>query len=109
MFPEQGSQSDTLYRPLNLKNGLGYLLILSGAGAALGVLFEVYSLFVDPRELAYFRQLFPDRLAVGWEGGLLTIPPEVLAYGLPIVLLLIAVGIAKTLIGTGMSLLQPRR
>src|SRR5512137_1154369 len=98
MLPDQSNPFDTSYKPVNLKNGLGYLLILGGAGAALGVLFEIYSLFVDPRELAYFRQLFPDRLSIGWEGGLLTIPPEVLAYLLPIILLSIAVGIANTLI-----------
>jgi len=44
MLPEQGNPFDAPYKPANLKNGLGYLLILSGAGAALGVLFEVYSL-----------------------------------------------------------------
>ncbi len=109
MMQEPGSQFDTLYKPLNLKNGLGYLLILSGLGAALGILLEIYSLFVDPKELAFFRQLFPDRLSIGWEGGLLTVPPEILAYGLPIVLLSIAVGIANTLISAGMNLLHPRR
>lgn len=106
MLPEQGNPFDAPYKPVNLKSGLGYLLILCGAGAAVGVLFEIYSLFVDPRELAYFRQLFPDRLAFGWEGGLVTIPPEVLAYLLPIILLSIAVGIANTLISTGMNLVQ---
>jgi len=109
MIPEQSSQYDTLYKPLNLKNGLGYLLILSGAGAALGVLFEVYSLFVDPTELAFFRQLFPERLAISWEGGLMAVPSEVLAYILPIILLSIAVRIANTLINAGMNLLHPKR
>jgi hypothetical protein len=109
MLPEQGSQSDTLYRPWNLKNGLGYFLILSGLGTAFGVLLEIYALFVDPTELAFFRQLFPERLAVTWEGGLVAVPSEVLAYVLPIVLLSIAVGIAKILISAGISLLHPRR
>ena len=109
MIQEPGSQFDTLYKPWNLKNGIGYLLILSGLGTALGVLLEIYTLFVDPKELAFFRQLFPDRLAIGWEGGLLTVPPEILAYGLPIVLLSIAVGIANTLINAGINLLHPRR
>ena len=108
MMQEPGGQFDTLYKPLNLKNGMGYLLILSGLGAALGVLLEIYSLFVDPKELAFFRQLFPDRLSISWEGGLLTAPPEILAYVLPIVLLYIAVGLANTLISAGMNLLHPR-
>jgi len=109
MLPEQSSQYDTLYRPWNLKNGLGYLLILSGLGTALGVLLEIYALFVDPTELAFFRQLFPERLAISWEGGLIAVPSEVLAYILPIVLLSIAVGIANTLINAGMNLLHPKR
>jgi hypothetical protein len=109
MVQEPGSQFDTLYKPLNLKNGMGYVLILSGLGTALGVLLEIYTLFVDPNELAFFRQLFPDRLSIGWEGGLLTVPPEILAYGLPIVLLSIAVGIVNTLINAGMNLLRPGR
>jgi Na+/H+-dicarboxylate symporter len=47
--------------------------------------------------LAFFRQLFPERLAVSREGGLVAVPSEVLAYVLPIILLSIAVGIANTL------------
>lgn len=109
MLPEPSHPFETMYRPVNLKNGLGYLLILSGLGAAFGVLMEIYALFTDPRELAFFRQLFPDRLAISWEGGLIAVPPEILAYILPIILLSIAVGIANTLISSGMNLLQPKR
>ena len=109
MIQEPGSQFDAFNKPWNLKNGMGYLLILSGLGTALGVLLEVYTLFVDPKELAFFRQLFPDRLAFSWEGGLFTVPSELPAYGLPIVLLSIAVGLVNTLISAGINLLHPRR
>jgi len=109
MLPEPSGQYTTLFGQWNLKNGIGYLLILSGLGAAFGVLLEIYALFTDPQELAFFRQLFPDRLAISWEGGLVSVPPEILAYALPIVLLSIAVGIANTLIGAGSNLLHPKR
>jgi hypothetical protein len=109
MLLDQNNPSDPFYRPWNLKNGLGYLLILSGLGAAFGILVEIYSLFVDPQELAVFRQLFPERMAISWEGGLVAVPPEILAYGLPLLLLSLAGGVATTLLNAGISLLQSKR
>ncbi len=110
MMLGQDTQDDnTLYRQLDLKKGLGYLLIVIGVGAALGVLFEIYTLFVNPQELAIFQQLFPNQLTISWEGGRLTLPPEILAFGLPFVLLSIAGGMANTLIQAGSNLIHPKR
>jgi hypothetical protein len=98
--------NDALYKPPDLKNLLGLLLILCGVGTALGVLFEIYMLFVHPQELAIFRPLFSDRFTINWEGSALTFPGEILAYGVPIVLLFIAGGLATTLLNGGISLMQ---
>ncbi len=94
---------------LNLRHGLGAVLTLSGLGAALGVLLEIYALFVSPEELAVFQQLFSARVTITWQGGNLAVPSEILACSLPIILLLIAGGIATTLINGGLGLLRSKR
>ncbi len=108
MMLGQDTQDNTLYKQWNLKNGLGYLLILIGVGAAVGVLFEIYTLFISPQELAIFQQLFPNQLTISWDGGHLTLPPEILAFGLPFVLLSIAGGMANTLIRAGTNLIRSK-
>ncbi len=109
MIPEQSTQDNTLFKQLNLNNAMGYLLILSGLGAAFGVLLEIYALFVNPQELAVFRQLFPEQLTISWESGLVTVPAEILAYTLPLFLLSMAGGIASALINAGSNLLRSKR
>ena len=106
---DPNSSNDTLYKPPDLKTLLGALLLLCGLGTALGILLEIYTLFVYPQELAIFRQLFSDRFAINWEGGALTFPGEILAYGVPIVLLSIAGGLATTLLNAGINLVQHKR
>jgi len=87
---------------------MGYLLLLGGLGAAVGVLLEIYALFVDPRELDIFRQLFPAQLTISWEGGRVAVPAEILAYSMPLLLLSMAGGIASRLINAGISLIRKR-
>jgi hypothetical protein len=93
---------------LNLDNGIGYLLIFCGLGAALGILLEIYALFVDPQQLVTFKQLFPEQLTISWTDGLITVPAEVLAYLLPLLLLSMAGGIASSLINAGTGLIRKR-
>jgi hypothetical protein len=109
MILDQDRQNDVFTQQVNLKTAFGVLLIFSGLGAAAGVLFEIYSLFVSPQELAIFRQLFSDRVAVTWEGGGIALPGEILAYGVPLVLLFMAGGIASTLINGGIILMHQKR
>ncbi len=87
---------------------MGYLLILCGLAAALGILLEVYTLFADPQHLVVFRQLFPEQLTISWTDGLITVPAEVLAYWLPLFLLSMAAGIASSLINAGIGLVRKR-
>ncbi len=109
MMFDQDGQAEALNRQRNLKSALGTVLILSGLGAALGILVEIYALFVSPQELAIFRELFSDRVTISWQGGNLAVPSDLVAYGLPILLLFVAAGIASTCLNAGLSLLHDRR
>ncbi len=108
MMLEQNSQNNTLLGQLSVRQAIGYLLILSGLGAAFGVLFEIYTIFANPQTLMAFQRLFPDRLTMTWGSEVIGMSPEVMAYGLPILLLLIAAGMTRTLIDAGIKLLPPR-
>lgn len=106
MILDQDRSEDAQSRQWNMRSGMGILLILSGLGAAFGVLLEIYALFVSPQELAIFRQLFSDHVTINWQNGALSVPSEIVAYGVPIVLLSMAGGIAATLINGGINLLH---
>ncbi len=106
MIFDQDRQDEAMR--LNLRSALGAVLTLSGLGAALGVLLEIYALFVSPQELAVFQQLFSARVTIAWQEGNLTLPSEILAYSLPIILLLLAGGLATTLLNSGLSLLRSK-
>jgi len=109
MILDPDKQTDVFTQQVSLKTILGVLLLFSGLGAAAGVLLEIYALFVSPQELVIFRQLFSDRVAVTWEGGGIAVPGEILAYGVPLVLLSMAGGIATTLLNAGLNLVNQKR
>ena len=108
MLPEPNSQDNSLFRQLNLDNSIGYVLIFCGLAATLVVLLEIYMLFTQPQQLVTFRQLFPEQVTISWADGQLTLPAEVLAYLLPLILLSMAGGIAGSLINAGTGLVRKR-
>jgi hypothetical protein len=72
-------------------------------------LLGIYALLVSPQQLTAFQQLFSAHVTITWEGGNLSLPSEILAYSLPIILLLMAGRLATTLIQGGLNLLQLKR
>lgn len=80
------------------KDAIGFLLLFLGAGIALWAFLTAYGIFNEPGKLAPFQDLVSRRLestfATDTEQVKLVIPPELLAYIVPLALLSIIVGIA---------------
>lgn len=102
--------SQKFQKPMNVKNYIGLLLI----GCALAIMFwifgEVYRVFDNPLELTVFQKLIASNLetVVSWNSGeaKLTIPPEFVAYMIPVIFLGIAVRLAGMLLVSGSQLLS---
>lgn len=87
----------------------GFILILTGALIAFWVFLNVYKIFTHPEEMVRFQQLVSSQLEAlvssEKEEVKVIIPGEVLAYIVPLFLLMIAVGVASVFIKGGVSLL----
>lgn len=105
---EQNDQDNSVFQTFSLDKGIGYLLILCGLAAAVGILLEIYVLLDNPQQLVVFKQLFPEQVTFSWDDSLIAVPAEVLAYWLPVFLLSMAGGIASGLIRAGTSLIRKR-
>jgi hypothetical protein len=94
---------------IGLKDYLGCIFILTGALIAFWVFLNVYKIFTNPQEMVRFQQLVSSQLEtlVSSEKGevKVVIPREVLAYIVPLFLLMIGVGVAGVFIKGGVSLL----
>jgi hypothetical protein len=92
-----------------LKNLVGYSLVIIGVVTILWVVVNVVSMFEDPEKLTPFQRLVSSKLesSISFENErvLLLIPPEFLAYFIPISLLSIAVAAAKIVVTGGIKLL----
>lgn len=107
---EYGVQSDEP-RSMGFKDFLGIVLIIGGVAVAVWILMNVYSLFTDPAKLTSFAELVADNLETSISSGdkqgvKIVIPSEILSYFIPLALLMIAAGIAATLITGGVRLLD---
>jgi hypothetical protein len=103
---QQEEQATSIFKAF-----LGYVLILCGVAIAFWVIFNVYGLFTDPAKLSPFQKLVSSNLEAtvstpNKEGVKVVIPSEIFSYFIPIVLLIIAAGIAGTLITNGVRLLD---
>lgn len=95
-------------RGIGIRETLGIILVIIGVGVALWVFSNVYDIFTGPEKLTAYQKLVSRSL----EGSLstkdshvkLVIPPEFLAYLIPILLLGIGVSIAGILITGGVGL-----
>ncbi len=90
---------------------VGCFLILVGTVMGFWVFMQVYGIFTAPEKLTLYQQLVSDyletRLVIeGEEVSTLVLPAEVLAYFIPIVLLLVGTGVAKMFITGGVGLLR---
>ena len=75
------------------------------------VFMQVYGIFTAPEKLTLYQQLVSDyletRLVIeGEEISKLVLPAEVLAYFIPIFLLLVGLAVAKMFISGGVGLLR---
>ena len=94
---------------MKTKDALGVILVFAGMFVAFWVFWRILKIFADPREMMSFQQIVSGSLEgeAPTENGKakLVIPREILAYVVPLALLLIAAGVAKLLITGGVHLL----
>jgi hypothetical protein len=104
-----GRNQEELRQDIGIKELLGVILLVIGAFVACWVFLNVYAIFTDPQELTSFQKLVSGKLeSVASAGGKevkLLMPPEILAYIIPILLLAIGVSVAGVLINGGVNLL----
>ena len=103
---EQGIQ--TTWGPRQV---VGCFLILVGTVMGFWLFMQVYDIFTAPEKLTLYQQLVSDyletRLVIeGEEVSKLILPAEVLAYFIPILLLLVGLAVAKMFISGGVGLLR---
>ena len=95
---------------ISLKSFVGYFLIFVGVVFAIWIVMNVISIYNHPTKLTEFQTIVSDRLesviSTSDEKIVLIIPPEFLTYFIPIVLLVIAVALAKLFILGGIKVLQ---
>ncbi len=110
MYQDHSSREnqDLFGRVIGIREALGIILVVVGVGLALWVFANVYEIFTSPQKLTAFQKLMSQTV----EGSLstkdshvkLVIPPEFLAYLIPILLLGIGASIAGILITGGVGL-----
>jgi hypothetical protein len=87
---------------------LAFGLIAIGVVIALWSFGQVYNIFTNPEELTVFQQLVSDevtfKMTIDDEEVRVEPAPEVLAYIIPLLLLAVAVSIAKLFITAGVNL-----
>ena len=110
MFTDQHEDEgyQTVWGPRKV---LGCFLILVGTIMGFWVFMQVYTIFTAPDKLTLYQQLVSDyletRLVIeGEEISKLVLPAEVLAYFIPIFLLLVGLAVAKMFISGGVGLLR---
>jgi hypothetical protein len=85
------------------------VLAVCGVAIVFWVFWNVYKLFTRPEELTRFQQLVSDCLETivsSTEGQVkLVVPPQVLAYVIPLILLMIATSVGGILITAGIKLI----
>ena len=93
---------------IGIREALGIVLVVVGAGMAVWIFANAYEVYTSPQKLTPFQKLVSQTV----EGSLstkdshvkLVIPPEFLAYLIPILLLGIGASIAGVLITGGVGL-----
>jgi len=107
---DEAGREQAAERRQRLNDAIGRLLVTAGALVACWVAYAAYGIFTEPAGLSPWQALVSGALeAMVTEGGeqdRLVLPPEVLAYAIPIALLCIGVAIAGVLINGGVRLLQ---
>ena len=92
-----------------VRTTLSVVLIAAGVIVAFWAFMQVYKIFTHPEELTVFQELVSDeitmRLSADNNEFRVLIPPEFIAYVIPIMLLAIAVSIAGLFIRGGVNLL----
>jgi len=87
---------------------LAFVLIAAGVVIALWSFFQVYTIFTDPEELTVFQQLVSDevtfKMTIDGDEVRVEPAPEVLAYIIPLLLLAVAVSVARLFITGGVNL-----
>ncbi|MBN1457748.1 MAG: hypothetical protein JW912_07850 [Sedimentisphaerales bacterium] len=89
----------------------GYILVICGVSIGFWVFIQAYSLFTGPEELTRFQELVSEKLeatvsAPEIEGLKIVIPSEIFSYFIPVVLLMLAAGVARMFISSGVRLLD---
>lgn len=109
MSEEQHRLAEDSQGRLPIRETLGCVLTVCGVAIVFWVFWHVYKLFTRPEELTRFQQLVSDCLETvvsSTEGEVkLVVPPEVLAYVIPLVLLIIATSVGGILITAGIKLI----
>lgn len=94
---------------LNLRGGVAFGMILCGALVILWVVWNVYQIFTNPALLTPFQSLVSATLEtkLSYNNGeiALLIPPAILAYAIPLLLLSTAMGADSILLNGGIQLL----
>lgn len=87
---------------------LAFVLIAIGVVIALWSFVQVYNIFTNPEELTVFQQLVSDevtfKMTIDDEEVRVEPAPEVLAYIIPLLLLAVAVSVARLFITGGVNL-----
>ena len=87
---------------------LAFVLIGIGVVIALWSFGQVYNIFTDPQELSVFQQLVSDevtfKMTIDDDEVRVEPAPEVLAYIIPLMLLAVAVAVARLFITSGINL-----
>jgi hypothetical protein len=108
MFPDSDNQEGLLSSFLRPDTLTGYILTFLGVGVMAVVLYETYSIFTDPAQLAVFGEVFSNEVTISWQDGFVTIPPEMLVYFFPLGLLSIGSGIGRVLLSSGIGLIRKK-
>src|SRR5687767_14247885 len=108
MLSESDGQDSLLSKFLRADTLTGYLLTLCGLVTMGVVLYEAYSIFTDPAQLAVFGEVFSDEVTISWQDGFVTIPPEMLVYFFPLAVLSIGSGIGRVLLSSGIGLIRKK-
>jgi hypothetical protein len=95
----------SLVRP---EGALGFVLTFLGVLALALVLYETYSIFTNPAQLAGFDEIFSNDVTISWNDGFITLPPELLVYFFPLSVLSIASGIGRVLLSSGIDLIRKK-
>ena len=111
MHNEGFGTEDNLQKTMRVHDYLGFVLVICGVSIAFWVFVNVYGLFTEPEKLKPFQELVSGSLETlisssDKESMNIVIPAEVLSYFVPLILLMIASGIAGILITGGVRLLD---